>query len=204
VKDLTLPSPSGSFYDNQSVVTDLTESDKKIEEEFRRNSVVRANIHFQHQYPANRNGFNVLSFMFGIVPIIHQSIDHADHEYTKLQLVVKDVPLLVCCVSHVRGTLIGRHSKEEYLENMSLAYDLLRDKHVMSVITKVLLLPIVLCWFPSMRTEPCIVTSTAHGPRGVVKDLKVRVVLCQTGLQNDFMDLEKVVLSDCESINYFV
>jgi hypothetical protein len=200
--NLVLSSPSGSFLSTQ-VPIDLIIADEEIEVEDILNTSMRATMYFKHQYPAARNGSSVLSFEFGILPIIHESIGHRDPAFMLLKSVIKDRSLLVCCLAHVKGILISRHNKEDYLGNKSLAFNLLREKHVLSVITKVLLLPLVIAWFPSILDADYVFMSSLPNARGQVQDVKVKVRACETGLDNPFLDIEKEMVNESASIDYF-
>lgn len=192
------------FLLTQNAVEKDSEIERKhaIQTEDSVNAVKRANLYFQSQYPAEKSGFNVLSFKFGLVAIIHESIGHVDLSYQLLKLVVGDADLLNTCMLSVRGILLDRNTKQVYLDNLNTSFDILRDKHVVSVIVKVLLLPLVLAWFRDAIASTCLMSSLPNG-KGKAQEIRVKVVMCPTGLKNHFMEIEKVVLRDNNCIDYF-
>lgn len=137
-------------------ILELQEYDK----DFCRKAALRK---IQLNYPPNtRNGNRVLSFLFGIVPIIHESLGLKHPDFEDLALIVNP-NLLSSCVSYVGIILGAKHTPEEYVQTLSLAFDLLRDKHILSVITKILLLPVIVFMFPDLTNRPSVMKGEFKG-----------------------------------------
>jgi hypothetical protein len=165
----------------------------------------RAYQFLQLNYPANtKNDTLVLSFMFGIIPIVKASLGLLCREFDMLKLVLDHV-LLNSCVEHVKAILIDKHTVEEYLgSQLSLAFDLLRDKHVVSVISKVLLLPLIICLFPKVLVVASVMKALS---KGKYVDVMVLVECYGTigELQfNDFVRVDPVAANNNMQIDYFV
>ncbi len=168
------------------------------------NAVKRAHIHFQHRYPKSTSNSEILSFSFGLVPIIHASLGVASFDFDLLKLVCNG-GLLESCVSSCKGILLpfeGGRVPNDYILDMDLAYRALRDKHVLSVIVKILLLPLVLCWFRPILKSTSIMYSLPKRS-GDKQEILVNVKEFNTGSENHFFDIEKTSATDNNSIDYF-
>jgi hypothetical protein len=169
------------------------------------NAIRRAHIHFQHQYPATIKGQHIISFKFGLVPIIHAALGNKTFDFQYLRLVC-DVALLDSCVLLCRGILLNSdkvHTPDDYFNSMDLAFSALRDKHVLSIITKILLLPLIVAWFRPVLTSTCIMYSMPKFSRASRQDILVVVKEYYPGNGSNFFDIEKTDQIDTNKIDYF-
>jgi hypothetical protein len=138
----------------QADVTASSNLTNELVLEDKKNARMRANQFLQLQYPAIDVSTEcpVLSFYFGIRAIVLNCLDVKCVEFDMLQLVALP-ELLNSCVCNVKNILCRKHSNDIYLGDLSIAFGLLRDKHILSVICKVLLLPMIMCWFSDMLNQ---------------------------------------------------
>lgn len=177
----------------------------------KQNSIKRAHMYLQLQYPAlTRENRYVLSFNFGIVAIIHAALDVKSFDFQMLELIASSNKssslLLKSCVSGVKWMLEANGPVEMFTADMNLAFDLLRDKHILSVITKVFLLPLICSWFPEMQSPASQVEMKLRSAsiRAQPLSVMVRVVTYDTGVGPAFIDIELTEPSkDRGCIDYF-
>ncbi len=165
----------------------------------------RAYEYVQLNYPPNtKNNTRVLSFRFGIENIVLFCLGVELRFFDMLKLVL-DPGLLYSCVDHVKAILRDKHTVDEYIDSdLTLAYNLLRDKHVLSVITKVMLLPLICCLFPDIQTVPCVMKGLLKGKH---VDVLVRAEQYSSVGEVSFNDIERVdpvAANNQLSIDYFV
>jgi hypothetical protein len=92
-----------------------------------------------------------LSFHFGIVAIIDAAVGRNRRIFDML-CVCGDRALLDYCLVFVRNVLRDERNYEANFDmDCSEAIILLRESFVMNIITKLVLLPLILCWFPDIE-----------------------------------------------------
>jgi hypothetical protein len=166
----------------------------------------RAYEYIQLNYPPNtKNNTRVLSFHNGIESIILSCLG-INLRYLDMLKLVLDPGLLYSCIDHVKAILRDKHTVDEYIDSdLTLAHDLLRDKHVLSVITKVMLLPLICCLFPDIETDPCVMKGLLS--KGKHVDVLVRAEQYSSVGEVSFNDIERVdpvAANNKLNIDYFV
>jgi hypothetical protein len=165
------------------------------------NARLRAHQFLFLQYPANdKSGMRVLSFHFGIRAIVLGSLKIRCIEFDMLALIVNR-NLFESCVKTVQH-ILSKYDVDVYVNDLNLAFNLLRDKHILSVICKVLLLPLITCWFRGIGNGEHVMMK---GPLVKSKhtDIIVKVAYIDTGGRDQFMDIERVDNFDGGCIDYF-
>lgn len=166
------------------------------------NSKLRAHQFFNLQYPANNKGIRVLSFYFGIRAIILGCLNVPCIEFDMLSLVA-DRDLFNTCLKTVEHILtMKRLTGDTCVNDLNAAFNVLRDKHITSVICKVLLLPLICCWFPDIG-EGAYVMMKSTPVNKKHSDVMVKVIYMETGGRYSFMDIEKVDDTVNCCIDYF-